>query len=222
MPKTKTKPRKLPSQERAKETVEAILSAAAKVLVKEGFEKASTNRIAEVAGVSVGSLYQYFPSKEALISVLMDRHIDSAIQILAGRINELLVAPLEVAVRELVTLMVEIHRQDPKLHRVFCEQIPRSSGLHKISEIEQQVVGAIRAWLELHEDELRVKDLDLASFIIAQSVESLTHGAVLLWPELLEKPAFIDEVTALVVRFLKDDSAALDAVRRDRVASKAR
>src|SRR5437870_12652127 len=71
----RTHPRKLPKQERAKATVEAILAATAHILVREGFDAASTNRIADEAGVSVGSLYQYFPSKQAIVSALLERHV---------------------------------------------------------------------------------------------------------------------------------------------------
>ena len=69
-----TKPRKAASQVRSRATVDALVEATARILVKEGFDKASTNRIADVAGVSVGSLYQYFPSKEALVAAVAERH----------------------------------------------------------------------------------------------------------------------------------------------------
>src|SRR3546814_3035933 len=67
-------PRKNPSQERSRATVNALVEATARILVKEGFDKASTNHIAELAGVSVGSLYQYFPGKEALVAAVVERH----------------------------------------------------------------------------------------------------------------------------------------------------
>src|SRR3982751_2095378 len=69
-----TNPRKVASQERSRATVDALVEATARILVKEGFDKASTNRIADKAGVSVGSLYQYFPSKEALVAAVIERH----------------------------------------------------------------------------------------------------------------------------------------------------
>src|SRR5208282_4089553 len=72
--KPQTNPRKLASQERSRSTVDALLEATARILVKEGYDRASTNRIAELAGVSIGSLYQYFPSKEALVAAVIDRH----------------------------------------------------------------------------------------------------------------------------------------------------
>ena len=72
--KLRTNPRKSASQERSRATVDALLEATARVLLKEGYDRASINRIAEVAGVSIGSLYQYFPSKEALVAAVIDRH----------------------------------------------------------------------------------------------------------------------------------------------------
>src|SRR5262249_30364756 len=68
-----TSPRKYASQARSCATVDALVEATARILVREGFDRASTNRIAEVAGVSIGSLYQYFPSKEAPRSAALHR-----------------------------------------------------------------------------------------------------------------------------------------------------
>src|SRR5215510_10266902 len=75
-----TNPRKEASQERSRATVDALIEATARILVREGFDSASTNRIAEKAGVSVGSLYQYFPGKEALIAAVIDRHHQETLQ----------------------------------------------------------------------------------------------------------------------------------------------
>src|SRR3981081_4433777 len=72
--KALTKPKRHASQERSRATVDALIEATARILVREGFDRASTNRIAEVAVVSVGSLYQYYPGKEALVAAVIDRH----------------------------------------------------------------------------------------------------------------------------------------------------
>src|SRR5271170_1138813 len=77
-------PRKNASQKRSRATVDALVEATARILVRDGFDKASTNRIAEVAGVSVGSLYQYFPSKEALVAAVIDRHSQEIMQTVRG------------------------------------------------------------------------------------------------------------------------------------------
>src|SRR5215469_8872305 len=92
-----TKPRKQASQERSRATVDALIEATARILVGEGFDKASTNRIAERAGVSVGSLYQYFPSKEALVAAVMERHNQQLTQVVRRALAEVAALPMEQA-----------------------------------------------------------------------------------------------------------------------------
>src|SRR5262249_31087629 len=121
-----TNPRKHASQDRSRATVDALIEATARILVREGFDKASTNRIAEKAGVSVGSLYQYFPGKEALVAAVMERHSQELMQVGRRVLAEVAALPLEQAVRKLVAAAIEAHRIDPKLHRVLAEQIPRT------------------------------------------------------------------------------------------------
>jgi len=79
-----TKPRKHASQHRSRATVDALIEATARILVKQGFDSASTNRIAEQAGVSVGSLYQYFPGKEALVAAVIERHQQDLLRVARG------------------------------------------------------------------------------------------------------------------------------------------
>ena len=105
------------SQARSRATVDALVEATARILVRDGFEKASTNRIAEIAGVSVGSLYQYFPSKEALVAAVIERHNEEIMGIVRATLVEVADLPIEKAVRKLVTVAIEAHRIDPRLHR---------------------------------------------------------------------------------------------------------
>src|SRR5215469_8883193 len=108
-----TKPRKHASQERSRATVDALIEATARILVKDGFDKASTNRIAEKAGVSVGSLYQYFPGKEALVAAVVQRHGQELMQVVRDALDEVAAAPMEQGVRKLVTAAIDAHRIDP-------------------------------------------------------------------------------------------------------------
>lgn len=118
-------PRKTASQQRSQATVEALLDATARILVREGYERASTNRIAAVAGVSVGSLYQYFPNKESIVAALIARHNRQMLDLLRSSMEAVATLDLESAMRELIGAMVAAHRVDPDLHRIFDEQIPR-------------------------------------------------------------------------------------------------
>lgn len=201
-----TKPRKAASQERSRATVDALVQATARILVKEGFDKASTNRIADMAGVSVGSLYQYFPGKEALVAAVIERHRQEIMQTVRGELAEAAAQPVEQAVRKLVAVAVKAHRVDPALHRVLAEQIPRVGALEKAETFDRENYALFRTYLERHRKELRVDDLDLASFICVTSIEALTHNAVLhgsgmLADEAME--ALVDEAAYLVTGYLK-------------------
>ena len=202
--KMRTNPRKSASQKRSRLTVTSLLEATARILVKEGFDKASTNRIAEVAGVSVGSLYQYFPSKEALVAALIDRHNQEVMRAVQGELAEAVSLPLEQAVRKLVAVAVKAHRIDPKLHRVLAEQIPRVGRLEKVETFNRQNYVLFAAYLERHRDEVRVVDLALAAFVCVTSIEALTHTAVLHHKIVSDEAvqALVEETTRLVVGYL--------------------
>jgi AcrR family transcriptional regulator len=200
----RTNPRKNASQERSRLTVDALLEATARILVREGFDKASTNRIAEVAGVSVGSLYQYFPSKEALVAALIDRHNRQVMQAIQGELAEALKLSMEEAVRRLVSIAVKAHRVDPKLHRALTEQIPRVGRLENVEFFNRQYYVLFENYLKSRRGELSVTDLGLAAFVCVTSIEALTHTAVLhrKMVSAEEVDALIEQGTRLVVGYL--------------------
>jgi AcrR family transcriptional regulator len=202
-----TIPRKNASQDRSRATVDILIEATARILVKEGFDKASTNRIAEKAGVSVGSLYQYFPGKEALVAAVMERHSQELIQVARGVLAAVAKLPMEQAIRKLVTTALEAHRIDPKLHRVLAEQIPRTGKLEHIEAFSRENYTLFRTYLEAHRNEFRAVDLGLAAFVCVTSIEALTHTAVLHHSEMLSNDAateaLVDEATRLIVRYLQ-------------------
>jgi AcrR family transcriptional regulator len=204
--KARTDPRKEASQERSRLTVAALIQATARILVREGFDKASTNRVAEVAGVSVGSLYQYFPGKEALVAAVIERHNEEIVQTVRSELADIATQPLEQGVRKLIAVAVKAHRVDPRLHRVLAEQIPRVGKLAKVETFNRGNLALFRNYLESHRSEIRALDLELASFICVTSIEALTHNAVLhhsreLSDEGME--ALVDEGVRLVVGYLK-------------------
>jgi AcrR family transcriptional regulator len=201
-----TNPRKHASQDRSRATVDALIEATARILVSEGFDKASTNRIAEKAGVSVGSLYQYFPGKEALVIAVIERHHQEIMQVVHGALKEVAALPMERAVRKLVATAIEAHRIDPKLHRVLAEQIPRTGRLERVEAFNREAYNLFRAWLESHRDEFRRVDLDVAAFVCVTSIEALTHNAVLHQSEMFSDETtevLVDEAARLVIRYLQ-------------------
>ena len=201
--KRPTRPRKKAIQARSIDTVDAILRATTRILVREGYDALSTNRVATAAGVSIGSLYQYFPNKESLVAALLDRHLDQMLGLIATETPTLLGLPVDAAVRRFVELMIDAHRIDPELHRVFVEQIPRFGDLARIESVQERGVALARAYLGAHAAELRIADPDLAAFLLVTTVEAVTHGAVISKPELLRSTALVDETTDLLVRYLR-------------------
>jgi len=201
-----THPRKLASQQRSRVTVDALLGATARILVKDGYDRASTNRIAHVAGVSIGSLYQYFPSKEALVAALIDRHKQQIIQVLRDALTKVAMRPVADAARALVKASIDAHRVEPKLHRVLAEQIPRVGRLDNMQAIDRETYALVRSYLEAHRNEIDVADLDLAAFICVTTVEAVTHAAVMYRPEVIDDhkaDTFVDDVAGLVIRYLR-------------------
>ncbi|HEX7726589.1 MAG TPA: TetR/AcrR family transcriptional regulator [Rhizomicrobium sp.] len=202
-----TKPRKDASQERSRATVDALLEATARILVREGFDRASTNRIADVAGVSIGSLYQYFPSKEALVAAVIERHQQDIRQVIQGELEKAAMLPIEQGVRMLVAVAVKSHRIAPKLHRVLAEQIPRVGTLEKVETFNRENFALFRSYLESRKSELRVKNLELAAFLCVTSIEAVTHNAVLHHTKMLSDDmtdALIDGAARMVIGYLKD------------------
>jgi AcrR family transcriptional regulator len=174
--------------------------------VKEGYDRASTNRIAAVAGVSIGSIYQYFPSKEALVAAVSERHAQEVLQLMRNALVKVVARPIEIAAREFVSVAIDGHRVNPRLHQVLAEQIPRIGRLENVEAINKEVYALIRGYLEAHREEVDVADLDIAAFICVTAVEALTHMAVLHRPEILtdeKAEKFVGEVTDLVARYLR-------------------
>ena len=201
--KTVIKPRKEAHQDLSKATVEAILRATARILVKQGYEATTTNRVAEAAGVSVGSLYQYFPNKEAIVSALIDRHLDHQLQWLQQAAVTAMGQPVEAAVRTFIEGLIGAHRVEPELHRVFFEELPRMGGYARLESIEQETSGLVKAYILARFPDLpKTRDLEVVSFLVVRAVEGATHGAVILRPNLLAAPGFVDELVRLVVGYV--------------------
>lgn len=198
-------PRKKPTQARAQHTVESILRATAHILRTSGWDACNTNAVAKRAGVSIGSLYQYFPSKEALVAALAEEHATEGLGVLMQAVSA---APrgtlsFEETVRHYIRAMVALHAVDPKLHRVLVEQVPRLKGGYEVvRRVSQQSAELVRAYLETQREHLRAVDLDVATFMLVTAVESVAHLQVLDRPPQLDQEALVEELCQLVLGYL--------------------
>ncbi len=198
----KTTPRKRPRQARSQATVDAILSATARVLVRSGYDSLTTNAVASAAGVSIGSLYQYFPNKEALVAALIERHIEEMNAAILAELARVAKLPVAEAARSVIELTIRAHAIEPELHRVLTEQVPRVGRLAKLRELDEISHRVVTGLLQARKDELAIADAELAGFVLVSAIESIVHRAALLYPHRLRDPRLVDEATRLVTRYL--------------------
>ena len=180
-------PRRQAKQARSQRTVQAILEAAARVLEREGYARATTNRIAEAAGVSVGTLYEYFADKETLFDLLISRQIE---ELVADIRRDPIPpdAPIATTIRRLLQIAMSSLRGGPGFIRAL-EQVPGASFRKRLRAGRETVVEFVRLWLESRRAELRVNDLGLAAFVAVSAVESVATNAgdALFGEELVEE-----------------------------------
>ena len=201
----KPSPRKSPAQERSRATVEHLLDAAAQVLERRGYAATSTNHIAERAGISVGSLYQYFPNKQAILVVLVERHMELGTRLFWDVLERSDPArdPLESLLRRFVEAMIELHVHRPALQRVLLEEAPRPPRVvAALRARKQRIIDAIAGMLRAH-PEVRVRDPRAAAFLVAETVQALTHEYVVDAPADLDDRRFADELVAMLGRYLR-------------------
>jgi AcrR family transcriptional regulator len=202
MPRLRTTPRKSPSQDRSRTTVDTILEATAKLLVRRGFDHLTTNGVAEAAGVSIGSLYQYFPNKEALVAALLERHLDERKRETYAELARVATLPIGEAVRAVIELTIRAHSVEPELHRVLIEQVPRVGRLARLAELEASTHAIVFALLVARRADIDIADPEIAAFVLVSAIEAVVHRAVVFHPEHLDDPRLVDEATRLVTRYL--------------------
>jgi len=164
--------RREPMQRRSRQTVEAVLEAVPRVLRRHGAEAITTNRVAEAAGVSIGSLYQYFPDKQAIFMALHDRHVDRVRHVIELTMTHCTSASLEEFTRELVERLANVHSEDAELHGIVSVAVPGGADGFKIAlqATFEQVISPTK------QDRYPPEDTERMLFVLPRMVEALVHG----------------------------------------------
>jgi AcrR family transcriptional regulator len=171
------------------------------VFAQHGYTHGTTNRIAEYAEISIGSLYQYYPNKDAILLELACRHVDAGVAATAYRLKAGVIDSVEDAVRDTVVAAIDNHRQDPEFLRVLIEQAPRSRELlAKVAERQQESVQAMKKLLA-GRPEVVVTDVDAAARLVVLTIESVVHQAMSA-PRNLDPDALQTELVAMLTRYL--------------------
>lgn len=199
--------RKQPRQARSRQMVEAVLQAAAEVFAQVGYARATTNRMAERAGVSVGSLYQYFPDKDSLLGSLLERHHAEVHEVIDRAISRLAdpKTTLEDGLRRLLSDLVAVHRAHPEQTKALSAAVLRQSPLaDEIHKDDDDLVQARRVVQLLAErPDVRAGDHRAMALVLGQATAQLVRWLVHDTPHGADQDHLLEEVLQLLVRYLK-------------------
>jgi AcrR family transcriptional regulator len=200
--------RKKPLQSRSRFTTDAILDAAARILGERGWLGLTTNAVAEIAGVSIGSLYQYFPNKLALIESVRQRHFDEMLAVLRAAADGQ--TPRKRRIAALVDGMIAIHSRYPAAHRVLLEESPRAEdarGMH--DQFAERYKASYEALFKANANG-QGESVSLSAQVLASAVAGAVHEAARQGT--LASPVFRRELVILVESFLSKRRDRIDSV----------
>ncbi len=199
----KLEPRKEPRQARAKAMVDTILDATARVLVERGYAKTNTNVVAEVAGISVGSLYQYYPNKNALIIALRERHVAHMLeQYIAVTANMAPDGSLAGDLQSLIDALVSAHLLEPELNRILEEEVT-SCQMPVNSDVRKKIFAETKVLLHRHRAELALDDIDMAALVVIRILKVLVNTVVLHVPPGIDPAKLKSEILPAVLGYLR-------------------
>ncbi|MBX8498504.1 TetR/AcrR family transcriptional regulator [Pseudomonas lijiangensis] len=204
--RTTVKPRKVPAQARSRATVDAIVQAATYILTRVGWEGLTTNAIAERAGVNIGSLYQFFPNKEAVIAELQRRHVAATRSDLLEALKEL---PQKPSLRDALTLIVEMlvneHSVAPAVHKAIHEELPYTVRQSQDADpLRRQFADVLRPFMK------NVPDPELSIYLMGISAHAIIHTVTADRPALLGNPQFVAEVVTLLENYLHREQGQIE------------
>lgn len=196
MARAKTEPRKRPRQSRSRVLYDALIEATRRVLASEGVEAVTTARVAELAGVSIGSLYQYFPSREALIAAVIDHKLESDLHELMPLIERLGQAELDDAIRGLVEVVVRYYRDETPLYR---EMVAAMAAVDREQHVRRMLEGfdkVIVTVLQPHRAELHA-EFERSAWIMRESLISCVREAAAQHPDTLADGFLAERLEAM-------------------------
>lgn len=193
--------RRTPRQTRAMQTWDAILDAAAQILRTHGEARFTTNHIAERAGVSIGTLYQYFADKDAILNALSDREVGR----LHGELHAVAVkdsmASLESRARHFVRALIDFFARRRRSRRIVLLKLLAVVSTGKPDARFAGILHDVTAmWNESAPPDHRVDALSMT--VLSQALLGVLRSTMILQPELLESPALEDRLVHLVLSYL--------------------
>lgn len=200
--KTVRVPRKRPQQRRSQATVDAILDAAAGLFCANGFASTNTNGIAEHAGVSIGSLYQYFPNKLALLEALRERQIKGLWEAIGRACDEACALPWPAALRHVISACSAYNGRHVRLMTTLHQELPvHSRSMERLVLAQSTLQLHLRKFLEAHRDSIKVS-IDHALFMMPALGRGIFTAAAVEQPHAVENEKLVDDVVAIMLGYL--------------------
>jgi AcrR family transcriptional regulator len=196
-------PRKAPRQRRSHQTVDRIVESAARIFDEVGYPSTTTNEIAAEAGVSIGSLYQYFPNKDAILVEIARRHVSTSL----AALDELLKRfdaqmPLDELIASVITLLIDQHEHD-RLHLLIAHRAPRSPGLdEELERAQQHLVAVTEGLLDHHLP--RGRDRLLAAQLVVAVLHAAIHDVILRRPSGPQRETAIELTKSMITAIVLD------------------
>lgn len=195
-------PRKTPKQGRAMHTVDSIIQATQKILTNEGYERASTNYISDVAGVSIGSLYQYFPSKEAIVASLVEKTVVAAAETIREEILACMGLPLEESTPRLVRVLLETRRENAFVFLRLPREMPGFRSVSRQLTTEKYLHTTIHSYYMQHRDSIRLDDLETAIFVTEHMVIGCIDAYLDNESPKIDEETLIEQLSLAVLSYL--------------------
>ncbi|MFE6646627.1 TetR/AcrR family transcriptional regulator [Nocardioides sp. NPDC057772] len=193
--------RKTPRQARSKATVERILTAGRQVLVDDGYESFSTNRVAAAAGISPGSLYQYFSDKASILDIVISRYWEDVSERTASALALHASTTGTPAIRSVADALLAGLEQDPTLLRVLTEELPASRNRDRHAALVTRVRDLTAAYLHAGAVARNRPDAHLTAWVLVVAMENIALRWVLDRPP-YPREAVLEEMVALTVGYL--------------------
>src|SRR3954467_5474183 len=164
-PRVALNPRKVPAQSRSQVTVDAIFEATIQVLVADGLQRLTTTRVAERAGVSVGTLYQYYPNKQSLLFVVLKRHLGRISQSVESAARDSHPKPLKLMIRHVVSAFVAAKTANLDESRALYVVASELDSVELVVEAGNRINASLSAMLATAADR-KIKDPTLTAFYL--------------------------------------------------------
>lgn len=202
--------RKLPQQARSRATVDRIIDAAQRILARDGYAALSTNRVAEAAGVSPGSLYQYFPDKHAIVESLIERSWQRISDEVAASLADRLGDTGPDAARGVIEALISALERHREILRVMSQDLPASAHADRAGALERRIRDLVAAYLALRPATTGTpiaRSPVAAAWLVTIGVSGLATRWVLDQPTAVDRDTFVDEMARLWGAYVAAPSA---------------